>query len=141
LFLLDTDHWTILQLKSGKEFETLVGKITSRSPEEFFVSIVTFHEVMTGWLAYLAKAKGLDGVVRGYHRLDYLFGRYEPGRVLAFDEKASEIFGELRASKIRIGTMDLRIASIALANQLTVITRNRVDFERVPGLPIEDWLA
>jgi tRNA(fMet)-specific endonuclease VapC len=71
---------------------------------------------MTGWLAYLAKAKGIDGVVRGYKRLDYLFGRYEPGRVIAFDEKASEIFSDLRASKIRIGTMDLRIASIALAN-------------------------
>jgi tRNA(fMet)-specific endonuclease VapC len=35
--------------------------------------------------------------------------------------------------------MDLRIASIAIANQMTLLTRNRVDFERVPGLMFEDW--
>jgi tRNA(fMet)-specific endonuclease VapC len=35
--------------------------------------------------------------------------------------------------------MDLRIASIALANNMTLLTRNTVDFERVPGLIQEDW--
>ncbi len=41
--------------------------------------------------------------------------------------------------RVRIGTMDLRIASIALARGFTVLTRNLVDFERVPGLAVEDW--
>jgi tRNA(fMet)-specific endonuclease VapC len=35
--------------------------------------------------------------------------------------------------------MDLWIAAIALTNSMTVLTRNRVDFERVPGLTVEDW--
>jgi tRNA(fMet)-specific endonuclease VapC len=35
--------------------------------------------------------------------------------------------------------MDLRIASIVIANQMTLLTRNTVDFQRVPGLHFEDW--
>jgi hypothetical protein len=36
---------------------------------------------------------------------------------------------------------DLRIASIALANDLVLVTGNVRHFRRVPGLVIEDWLA
>ena len=45
----------------------------------------------------------------------------------------------LRPQRIRVGTMDLRIASIALSRGLTVLTRNLRDFRRVPGLLAEDW--
>jgi tRNA(fMet)-specific endonuclease VapC len=48
-------------------------------------------------------------------------------------------FDQLKSAKIRIGTMDLRIAAIALSRNLTVLTRNLSDFGKVPGLRIEDW--
>jgi tRNA(fMet)-specific endonuclease VapC len=38
-----------------------------------------------------------------------------------------------------VGTLDLKIAAMALTNGLTVLTRNRRDFGRVPGMVIEDW--
>jgi tRNA(fMet)-specific endonuclease VapC len=41
--------------------------------------------------------------------------------------------------KIRIGTQDLRIAALVMANNGILVTRNRQDFERVPGLRFEDW--
>jgi tRNA(fMet)-specific endonuclease VapC len=41
--------------------------------------------------------------------------------------------------KIRIGTMDLKIAAIALAHGATLLSRNLVDFKKVPGLTVEDW--
>jgi tRNA(fMet)-specific endonuclease VapC len=60
-------------------------------------------------------------------------------QVLPFDDAAGNRFETLRRQRARIGTMDLRIASIALARGFTVLTRNLVDFERVPGLAAEDW--
>ena len=49
-------------------------------------------------------------------------------------------FTRFRKQGIRIGTMDLRIASIALAHVATLLTRNTVDFAQVPGLCFENWL-
>jgi predicted nucleic acid-binding protein len=45
----------------------------------------------------------------------------------------------LRAARMRVGTLDLKIAAIALTKGLTVLTRNRSDFGRVSGLAVEDW--
>lgn len=59
--------------------------------------------------------------------------------VLPFDESAAVKYQELR-KKSRIGTMDLKIASIVVANGATLLTKNSVDFQRVPGLKFEDWL-
>ena len=64
--------------------------------------------------------------------------------VLPFNEAAAEIYGALRADLERIGKRlddpDLRIASIALSRDLTLVTGNVRHFERVPGLRIENWL-
>lgn len=60
-------------------------------------------------------------------------------QVLPFDAAAAAEFASLRARKVRIGTMDLRIAAIAVTRNLTVLTRNSRDFTQVPGLKVEDW--
>jgi tRNA(fMet)-specific endonuclease VapC len=48
-------------------------------------------------------------------------------------------FQSLQKSRLRISTMDLKIAAIVLAHSATLLTRNLVDFRRVPGLKVEDW--
>ena len=58
---------------------------------------------------------------------------------LPFDETAATIFDQLRAQRIRIGTNDLAIAAITLSVRGILVTRNTVDFQRVPDLLIEDW--
>ncbi len=68
-----------------------------------------------------------------------MLDRYLEINVLEFDEAAAVEFRRLKQSRVRIGTMDLKIAAIALANNATVLTRNSRDFTRVPGLRIEDW--
>ena len=60
-------------------------------------------------------------------------------------ERGSEIpaavFDALLAQRVRVATMDLRIASIVLSRGMVLVTRNMSDFRKVPGLPIEDWTS
>lgn len=62
---------------------------------------------------------------------------------LPFDDAAAEVYGRVRARLARqgalIGPNDLLIASIALANGATLVTHNTAEFQRVTGLPLEDW--
>lgn len=58
--------------------------------------------------------------------------------MLDFDQEAYNCYAELIRQRIRIGKQDLRIAAIVLVNNDILVTRNRRDFERVPGLRIED---
>jgi tRNA(fMet)-specific endonuclease VapC len=47
---------------------------------------------------------------------------------------------KLRERKSRLGTLDLKIAAIALVNDTLLLTANLRDFERAPQLRIENWL-
>ena len=58
---------------------------------------------------------------------------------MPFDADAAVVFDELRAEKLRIGTNDLAIASITLSTGGILLTRNAVDFGRIPNLLFEDW--
>jgi tRNA(fMet)-specific endonuclease VapC len=60
--------------------------------------------------------------------------------ILLFDERAADQFEALRAAKIRVGTMDLKIAAIALVKPVLLRSANRGDFGQVPGLRVENWL-
>ena len=139
MFLLDTDHLGIVQRRSAPEHANVAHRMRQHSLEDFFVSIISFHEQVTGWNAYIRRARGEEGLVRGYAMFQEILADFTRMNVLPFDSQAAEIFAQLRGSGLRVGTMDLRIASIALARGLTVLTRNTVDFERIPGLTVEDW--
>jgi tRNA(fMet)-specific endonuclease VapC len=59
--------------------------------------------------------------------------------VLSVHEEAGEIFPNLKAEMIRVGTQDLRISAIVLANEGVLLSRNLQDFQKIPDLKIEDW--
>ncbi len=107
--------------------------------EEFFVSIVSFHEQVTGWNAYIRRAHDADGLVRGYAMFQQILADVARMNVLPFDPRAAGILAQLRRSGVCVGTMDLRIGSSALSRGFTVLTRNTVDFQRIPDLNVEDW--
>lgn len=60
-------------------------------------------------------------------------------QVLPFDDAAAAVYASLRKQRIRLGTMDLRIAATAISRQMTLVSRNQKDFAKVPGLVLEDW--
>lgn len=139
MYVLDTDHVGVLQRASGPEYMALSRRIARYSQIDFYVTIVSFHEQFLGWNAYIARAKGQLGTVRGYRRMEQILNDFSASQLLPFDEDAADQFDEFRRQRIRIGTMDLRIAAIAMVHQMTLLTRNLVDFQRVPNLTVEDW--
>ena len=88
---------------------------------------------------FINRARTSVGVVRGYTLLAENLRAFALAPVLPFDAAAAAVFDDLRAQGVRIATMDLRIASIALCRGLIVLTRNTRDFGKVPGLVTEDW--
>lgn len=65
--------------------------------------------------------------------------RYAAGRALC--EHYAEHFARLRAAGTPIGANDLWIACHALADDCTLVTNNLREFERLPGLRLENWAA
>ena len=120
------------------------GESAARADEslqesDFYLSVVSIHEQLLGAHNAISRANSQDAMARGYRLIESAMIYYNQFKILPFDEPAINLFNQLRKQGIRIGTMDLRIASIALSHDSTLLTRNTVDFERVPSLRFEDW--
>ena len=94
---------------------------------------------MRGWLAYIAQAQSDERQLEGYARLQALLGDFQARPILDYDAASIAKFRRLRKAKVRLGTMDLKIAAIALAHKARLLTRNLADFRKVPDLQAEDW--
>lgn len=135
LFVLDTDHVTLLQ----RGHVQVVARVQERSGEEIAASIVTYEEQLRGRLAVIHKATTPERLSVAYLRLREMHEFFCSMRLLDFDSRASAIYVTLRANYRIVGAMDLRIAATALAAGGRLVTRNRVDFATLPGLSLEDW--
>jgi len=94
---------------------------------------------MRGWLAVIGRSKNVQQQIAGYRQLHALLSFFTEIPVLNFDEPAVDRLLQLRRARIRLGSMDLKIAAIALSREATLLSRNLADFRRVPGLSVEDW--
>jgi tRNA(fMet)-specific endonuclease VapC len=137
-YILDTDHVSMI-LRGDQR---VLARVAAAGGDAV-TTVVTVQEVFNGWVVKIngvsptADFVGLYGEL--WKSLDYL----RSSRVLQFDQAADACFRgllqgypELRKQRIQ---RDVRIAAIALAVGGTVVTRNRRDFERVPGLQVVDW--
>ena len=138
MYLLDTDHITLLD-RGGEEGERLRVRLASIPTEEVVTSVVSYEEQMRGWPAYIAQLRVVERQVAAYQRLTQMLEFYCATPLLPFDEHAVEQFHRLWMARLRIGTMDLKIAAIALAHNATLLSRNLVDFGKIPALRVEDW--
>lgn len=129
IYLLDSDA-CVEVLRHG---EPMVSRVLLVSPHDIGISAMTESELEYG----VFKSRAAERERR--HINDLLRNL---GYVLPFDSAAARVHARLRHA-IRaqpIGPHDLIIASIAIANDLTLVTHNTREFSRVPGLAIEDWM-
>lgn len=136
LYVLDTDIAGFVQ----NEHPAVTERINSLPDADTVVTtVVTFGEDLSGWLPACRRARDGRQRAQAYTRLLEGLDFYREMICLPFDEVAAQLFEQLRAQKIRIGTNDLAIAAIALSVNAILVTRNKVDFQRITGLIIEDW--
>lgn len=138
-FLLDTDHISFLQRKSGIEYENLIRRINQYSSDDFAFSIISFHEQIIGVHTYIIPSRNSETLYKGYRLFQEILNSFSGARILDFDQEAIAVFEQLKNQKINVSTMDLRIGSIALSRNLTLLTRNQKDFAKIPNLTIENW--
>jgi tRNA(fMet)-specific endonuclease VapC len=108
-------------------------RLLALDPKEVVLCSVVKAELVYG-------ARNSDRVEGNLARLRSFF---DPLRSLPFDDAAAEQYGLVRAQLRRggtpIGLNDILIASISLANDLTLVTRNQNEFRRVAGLRLVAW--
>ncbi len=97
---------------------------------------------MRGWMAFIARAPRLETELEAYKRLHQLLQVYRQTIVLDFDEYAARELQRLRSNKIRLGSMDMKIAAIVLSHGGAILlSKNLGDFSQVPALKVEDWIT
>lgn len=133
-YLLDTD--ILSNLIKRRPSTSLIARMATVPPVDQATSSITFGELLFG--AYRLGAEGETLLAR----MSRVLSANLP--VLPFDRTAAWEYARVRAHLERQGTTsgeaDLRIAAIALARDLVVVTGNVRHFERVPDLKIENWL-
>lgn len=129
-YLLNTNAW-IVYLKGR---QTSVRSRLEETPRD---QIATCSVV---WAELLHGARKYENSANRRARVEKLLGQLEN---FDFDLAAARRYADTRdaleKAGMLIGLNDLLIASIALANDLIVVTNNTAEFSRIPGLRVEDW--
>ena len=137
LYLLDTN---ILSEPTKPQPNTCVLERLKQVGPLCVMSSITYHELYYG-------IQLVQSEVRKLQLERFLFNVIKPSfPILSYDEHAAEIHGVLR-SKLKdrgmvVADMDAQIASVAIANNLILVTRNLKDFEPisvVSTLMLENW--
>ncbi len=113
MWVLDTDHLTEYQKGTSPEAYRLKQRL-DESVEPYATTIITVEEIMRGWMAAVRRIQDPRQQISAYARLRQLFRFFATWEVLDWDDGAADAFEALKREKTRIGTMDLKIASISV---------------------------
>jgi len=138
IVILDTDHLTVIQRKTEPGYSNLRKRLQAVPERNVCTTIISFEEQMHGWLSLISKAKA-GHEVAAYKRLRTLLEFFAETPIVDYDDAAARQYSLLRRSRLAVGSMDLKIASIALSKAAILLTCNTKDFARVPKLTAEDW--
>jgi tRNA(fMet)-specific endonuclease VapC len=138
LAVLDTNHFRALVEVGppGKRLQALIRKYNAH----VFACIPAVEETLRGWLAVINSRTAGDAQVDAYFELQRSIEITTQFTILPFTRAASAVFHRLRTRHRRTGTMDLKIAAICLAHDMTLLTQNLRDFADIEGLRIKNWL-
>jgi len=130
-FMLDTN---IIAYAKNNRPETVLKRLMQHSPEDYCISSITLAELEFGVYNSARPEQNQLALVTFLARI----------KVVPFDADTAREYGIIRADLTRKGTLiganDLLIAAHARALDVTLVTNNTREFERVDGLKLENWV-
>ena len=135
MYILDTDTVSLFRTRHPK----VVARFLQTPHADLFVSTITVEEQIKGWYDQLHRSVKIADIEKAYFRLGQTVAFYSSVQLAHYTGLAIQRFLALNKLKLNIDPPDLRISAIALDSNATVVTRNVRDFQRVPGLIVEDW--
>lgn len=140
MILLDTDHLSVMKYRAGERAIRLREQLETAPADTgpLGTTIVNVEEQMRGWLASIAKERHPRRQVAPYRDLAGLFEFFSGFAIAPFDEAAADLLGTF--SSINIKATDRKVAAIALAQNALLLTANKRDFAKIPGLRFENWM-
>lgn len=138
MIAFDTDVLTEILLGSA----SFVERAAAIPVRQQAVPIIVIEEVLRGRLNVIRQAeagKSRISLEQAYGFLQETFSDARRLQILSYTSLAESLYQQWRQQGIRVSTHDLRIATICIANDAKLISRNRRDFERIPDLTVEFW--
>jgi tRNA(fMet)-specific endonuclease VapC len=137
MYLMDTDTLSALHKDNPRVIKNVAG-----ADDKVATTVITRIEILRGRIDFVRKAATGDEVLRAQqwlNRSEELLAMIE---IMPFDAAAAKLFDAMRnAPKLRkIGRADMLVASIALAQRATLVTKNVRDFQLIPRLKVENWM-
>jgi tRNA(fMet)-specific endonuclease VapC len=139
MILLDTDDFSVFMDDRDPRQAALKTRLEAVA-EPVACSIVAVEEMLRGWLALIHRVRNAHRQIPAYVRLRKLLDVVADWEIVGFDELAANLFADLRRQGVRIGSMDLKIACIAIQHDALLLTANLRDFSHVPQLRFDNWL-
>ncbi len=138
MHLLDTD--TLTHLHAGNA--NVIQQLSAVDDAVVGITLVTKIELLRGRMDYLLKAVSGEDLLRAQYLLERTEMLLTQILVVLFDQRSIAQFDRLQALRNlrKIGRADLLIASVALANRATLVTRNLRHFKQVPQLVVVNWV-
>jgi tRNA(fMet)-specific endonuclease VapC len=131
-YLLDANICIYIQRQKPGE---VLARFQRLKPGDAAISVITWGELLYGAEKSRQRKKALQLLEE--------FKTFIP--VLPMPENTGETYGAIRASLeskgMPIGNNDLWIAAHAKAEGLTIVTNNEREFQRVPGLKVQNWVG
>ena len=110
--------------------------------DEQSIPIVVAEEMLRGRFDVIRKAESgklsID-LTRAYELFEQTLSLVRSYRLLTYSPAAHTLATAWKSSKLKVGTHDLRIAAIAVIHGATLLTRNKRDFDQIPGLSLVVW--
>ena len=134
-YVLDTDTLTLFE----EGHPNVLQRVAAHSAADLAITVLSVEEQLSGWYSRLRQAKDPARLALAYGRLARTVRFLSKLQILDFDQPAILEYMQLQKKKLKVRKMDLRIAAVVLHHKAVLVSRNLKDFQRVPGLSIENW--